>query len=424
VLLVLAAALLAAGVVAVNASAIVVPATASQSAVGFFPSIGYVQSHHVACTTSCSALLFHSGGVVQHGEREYMVFWMPAGHYMPPSYRSGLSTFLSDYASADYLPGNPFSVAQQYSDKSGPGGALRFVPYALVNGGVIVDTNPYPASACTDPGTSVCLSDAQIQTEIKSVVQARGLPENLNTEYTLFTPVGVGSCFTGSSSCAYTTFCGYHGVFNGASGPIVYANMPWAYMVNGCDVNMAFGTGFANGSAIDPEVGVWSHELIETMTDVQLNAWYDSSGNEIGDKCAYNYNGTTLGSMTGLPNNGLGFWDTGAAGDEYLLQTEFSNRNSNGSTTGCVIKDTDTQPVVTTSIVPNPPVHGSSAQFTATVTDPAGVNLVQWSFGDGTSATGNPVNHTYTTAGAKTLVVIVTDGHGNEKKVTQTITVS
>jgi hypothetical protein len=29
--------------------------------------------------------------------------------------------------------------------------------------------------------------------------------------------------------------------------------------------------------------------MIEAATDPLLNAWYDASGNEIGDLCAYNY---------------------------------------------------------------------------------------------------------------------------------------
>ena len=66
-------------------------------------------------------------------------------------------------------------------------------------------------------------------------------------------------------------------------------------------------TGYANGSAIDPEVGVFSHELIETMTDPNLNAWDDSSGNEIGDKCAYIYGQRRLRlERPGLANNGPG----------------------------------------------------------------------------------------------------------------------
>ncbi len=43
------------------------------------------------------------------------------------------------------------------------------------------------------------------------------------------------------------------------------------------------------------------------------------------------------------------------------MQLEFSNFNSNGTTTGCVRTDTDTQPSFTVTISPNPPVHGSSA---------------------------------------------------------------
>src|SRR5207237_9241254 len=139
----------------------------------------------------------------------------------------------------------------------------------------------------------------------------------------------------GRTGRAYTRYCGYERCFSSPGGQRVYTSMPWSYTTQGCDANAAFGLGYANGSAIDPEVGVYSHELIETMTDVHLNAWFDSSGNEIGDKCAYNYNGTTFGDPTGLPNNGLGFWNQALFGDEYIMQPEYSNFNSNGSTTGC-----------------------------------------------------------------------------------------
>ena len=422
--IVLAATAVTAAMTAVNAGAIVAPAAAPNGhAIGFFPSIGYAQAHHVSCTTDCTAMTYHAGGAVQHGEREYLIFWSPSGHYFPASYRNGMSTFLNDAAYADYSAGNVFSVAQQYYDTSGPSGAHRYVPYGLINGGAIVDTNPYPASACSVSGSFTnCLSDAQIQAEIKSVVESRGLPENLNTQYTLFTPVNVDSCT--SFGCAYTDYCAYHGYYSGTSGTIVYANMPWAYHVNGCDVDSAFGTGFANASAVDPEISVWTHELIETMTDVQLNAWYDGSGNEIGDKCAYLYNGTAYGSMSGLSNNGLGYYNLVVTGDQYLIQDEFSNRDSNGSSTGCVKTDADTQPSISMTINPNPPTHGTSAKFTANVSDPYGVSTYSWSFGDGATAATNPVNHTYSSAGSRTVTLIVTDNHGNEKKITQVVNVS
>jgi len=393
-----------------------------------FPSIGYEKVHRTACSsgTTCSKLTFH-GGTVQHGETDYQIFWMPSGYYMPSSYRSGLSTWISNVATEDYTAHNTFSVAQQYYDLTGPGSTKSFVPYAFTNAGAIIDTDAFPASGCTDSGTTVCITDAQIQAEIQKVVTAHSLPQNENTDYTLFTPLKVGSCFTSASaSCAYTSYCAYHNYFTGTSGQIVYQNMPWAYGVSGCDVNDAFGAGYANASAIDPVVGVWSHELIETMTDPNLNAWIDSSGYEIGDKCAYIYGSGGYGSMTGLANNGLGYWNLNLAGGEYLLQEEFSNQNSNGTSTGCELRDTTTQPSVSVSIVPNPPVHGSSSTFTAhmSVSDPTGVNQVLWTFGDGASANGQSVPHTYASAGTYTLTMVLTDGIGNEARVTEKVTVS
>jgi PKD domain-containing protein len=411
-----------AGATTVNNSAIAVPATATRSAIGFIPSIHAHPNSASACTTSCVNVTFH-GGPVQHAEKDYLIFWTPPGYYMPPAYRSGLITWMSDVAAAAYTPGNVFSVAQQYYDLSGPGGAKSFVPYAVTYGGSFVDKAALPASGCTDSATPACIDDSQIRAEVQKIVTMHALPQNDNTEYILFTPFNVGSCFSGPA-CAYTQYCGYHNYFAGPSGNIVYANMPWAYNTNGCDANLAFNTGLPNGDAIDQEVGLLSKELIAMMTDPHLNAWFDSAGNEIGDKCAYNYNGTTYGSTSGLSNNGLGYWNQLIHGDEYLMQTEYSNFNSDGTTTGCVGRNTDTQPTVTITLSPNPPVHGSSATFTAKVTDPAGVNSVQWSFGDGGTATGNPVHHTYATAGSKTLTVIVTDAHGNEKRVVQSVAVS
>jgi hypothetical protein len=57
---------------------------------------------------------------------------------------------------------------------------------------------------------------------------------------------------------------------------------------------------------------VLSHEFSETLTDPQGSAWYDSSGQEIGDKCAWQFQ-----SCVNLPN-----------GTSWQLQTEWSNLKS------------------------------------------------------------------------------------------------
>ena len=379
----------------------------------------------IADNTDCTALTYH-GGAVMHAEKFYMLYWTPAGHAVPSAYRAGLNAWMNEFAGASYTAGNLFSVDQQFYDTSGPAGAKRFVPYAITNGGQLIDTNAYPASGCSDDGMPICLTDAQLSAQLQSYVTGHSLPTGPGVEYFIFTPYKVGSCFDGTSTtCAYTGYCGYHSYIGAAnsSTEILYANMPWAYNVSGCDTNLAFSSGYANGDAIDPVVGVLSHEASETMTDPNLNAWFQSSGTdagyENGDKCAYVYGNGGYGSMTGLSNNGLGYFNYTIATDQYLMQLEWDQRILN-----CARTDTDTQPIVT--ITPTSATHGVSTLFTAHVTDPAGINVISWNFGDGTSTTTTTatVSHTYATAGTKTMTVIVTDNHGNEKKVIQAITVT
>lgn len=285
----------------------------------------------MSCSTDCTALLYHNGPV-QHGEHDYLFFWFPTGYTLPAAYESGLQSWLNNVAAAAGTAGNPFSVDTLYYDNSGTGGTASYVPYAVQDAGTIVDTDPYPASVCTDTDASnltepVCLTDAQIQTELSSYITAHSDPKGINTQYFVLTPQGVGSCFdSSSSSCSYTAFCGYHSYIGSGSSQIVYANLPWAYQVPGCDVNDAFGAGYPNAGGIDPVVSVFSHELSETMTDPNLNAWYDSSGNEIGDKCAYDYGPGGYGSVADVNYNGSGYWNIPLGSGDYLMQLEYDQR--------------------------------------------------------------------------------------------------
>ena len=81
---------------------------------------------------------------------------------------------------------------------------------------------------------------------------------------------------SGGSSCS--TFCGYHGHFNYGGVDIRYAVFPFLDC-NACRLS--------NLSVADMLTIVASHEIREAVTDPQLNAWYDSSGYEADDKCAW-----------------------------------------------------------------------------------------------------------------------------------------
>jgi hypothetical protein len=65
-----------------------------------------------------------------------------------------------------------------------------------------------------------------------------------------------------------------------------------------------------------------SHEQNEAATDPLLNAWFDSSGNEIGDKCNFHFG----------PTKSFG-GDVKLNGHPYEVQEEWDNARS-----ACVLK--------------------------------------------------------------------------------------
>ena len=89
--------------------------------------------------------------------------------------------------------------------------------------------------------------------------------------------------------------------------------------LNGCGVSDSPN----NDIDADSTINVLSHEQMEAVTDPLLNAWYDVLGNEIGDKCAWNFG--TINLDANLANAQL-------HNNFYLVQQERSNADS-----GCVI---------------------------------------------------------------------------------------
>ena len=53
---------------------------------------------------------------------------------------------------------------------------------------------------------------------------------------------------------------------------------------------------------------VTGHELSETMTDPRGSGWFDASGNENGDKCAWSFSGTLLTFSNGTNWKIQGNW--------------------------------------------------------------------------------------------------------------------
>lgn len=299
---------------------LVVAAVAAQAAVakpgaapGRMRGIVFAHSRAASHRAGSGNLLYHNGPV-QHTNAVYAIYWVPSGTSVQSGYQSVISGFFSNVAAASGATTNVYYSDTQYYDTTGS------IAYSSSFKGAVNDTDALPASGCKDSYTSTCLTDQQLQTEIAKVISANQLPTGAGVEYFLFTPKNVGSC--NGSSCSYSSYCAYHSNFTDGGSEVLYANMPYAAYVPA-----ACGSGQSpNGNDADSTINVTSHEHNETITDPLGSAWFDRTGYENGDKCAWNF-GSPLGGSSGAEYNQV------IGSGHYYLQQEWSNHSS-----GCVLK--------------------------------------------------------------------------------------
>lgn len=298
-------------------------------------------------------LLFHGGSVMMTPSTSPLtvtpIYWNPSTFPMASSYKSLISTYLGDVAAASGQNTNVFSVLNEYYGSNGQ------IHYSVRLGTAISDTDSLPGSGCSvasndrsgiysdGSGYSACLDDAQLQTEINHITSAHGLPHNLSNIYVLFLPKHVEQCFYGGSTTTSSNectinhqpsaaYCAYH---SDSSSSAIYANMPFPIYQSGtgytCGSDSTFGVIESPNSNpdADTEVSPTSHEINEAITDPDTQTgWYDASGYENGDECAYVFGGTS-GSAGHLYNQTIN-------GGHFLTQEEFSNNDFNITGGGCV----------------------------------------------------------------------------------------
>jgi hypothetical protein len=239
-----------------------------------------------------SNLSYHGGPVMAGTANAYAIFWEPTGSFVSPTYNSLITRYFGDIGGSSLYHNNT-----QYT-QSGGGFASN-----AVFAGSWVDTAAYPS------GT---LQDSDVQNEVAHAQQVNGWQTSLNNVFFVFTAKNENICAFGV--CSFSYFCAYHSNF----GNTLYAAMPYTGTnLAACGVSHS-----PNGDVdADSTINVTSHEQIEAATDPLGTAWYDRSGNEIGDKCAWNFG--PLNSQGG---------DVSWNGHAYYVQKEWDNHVS-----GCVL---------------------------------------------------------------------------------------
>lgn len=316
------------------------------------------------------------------------IYWAPSGYSFSASYQSVINTYLAGLAADSGKTTNVFSTNTQYPGTNGS------ISYNIATAPAIVDNTAFPSAGCTvnsgpvysdGTGYSTCLDDAQLTTEIGSVVASHGFAHDFGHIYPLFTPKGVESCFyagnPSNQACSInptssTAFCAYHSYSGSTGAPTVYANMPFPIYQSATNYSctaegLGGGIQSPNGDTdADVEVSPLSHEMSEAITDPELNAWYDISGNENGDDCAYIY-----GALSGTPG---AYYNQVVGGGHYLTQEEFSNADYVPSVSGCVQHSTSAATPAVTSVAPRSGSTAGGATVTITGTGLSGATAVKF----------------------------------------------
>ena len=248
-------------------------------------------NHQIAPAVQGSGNLAYGGGPVQHTPVTYVIFWGSGWSGSAPA--TIIQNYFHDMAATTFE-----NILTQYYDNSAHISDVETV------GGVYFDTST-PTTDTSCGGSTV--EDSSLQTEVNKAIGANGWPrDGSNAVYYVYTPSGYYiNDGTGSCNAPAGNWCAYHN-WSSSQG-VAYGAMP--YPGSGCTVSTS-----PNGNtAGDSEVNLTSHEQFEAITDPQAgNGWLDSSGYEIGDKCAWDFSQglTTLGSH------------------QYEVQTEYSNASS------------------------------------------------------------------------------------------------
>jgi hypothetical protein len=208
-------------------------------------------------------LIYHGGPVIISAKMVF-IFWGP--NFQNPSspdyqYARTLQAFRNQFGTTP-----EFNVITQYYQNPG----TQHIQLTNLGSGTgdWFDTSTPPTN----------VTDAIVQGEVNAYLASNAF--DASTIYEVVIPSSSYSSDGTATSCGgpNLTYCAYHGFFNSGSNAVKYSIEPYP-SCSGCQVS--------GWSDVQNQEHFVCHETREAVTDQQLNAWYDRSGNEADDKCAW-----------------------------------------------------------------------------------------------------------------------------------------
>ena len=238
--------------------------------------------------------IFYHGGPLILGGTHYFYIWY--GNWSGNSTTTILPSFASDESGSPY-----FNINTTYYDAN-----KTHVTNLISLDGQTFDTEYLGQN----------LGDAQIQQIVSDAITNKQLPSDTSGVYFVLTSADVNET---SGFC--TVYCGWHtnALIDGADIKYSFVGNP-DRCPSACEASSNTSVSPNNNPGADGMVNIIAHEAEEATTDPDLNAWFDNSGAENADKCAWQF-GTTQTAANGSAYNQV------MGGHQYLIQMNWVNAN-------------------------------------------------------------------------------------------------
>lgn len=246
---------------------------------------------------------YHDGPVMEGNNQNVYFIWY--GNWSGDTATTILPEFISGLRGSPY-----FNTNASYFDN-----ALHIRNTPLMAGQIFDSYSQ---------GTS--LTDAQVASVVNRAVANRLLPFDGNGIYLVLTSPDVTSTLNGGGTFC-VNFCGWHtdGSFEGNLLRYGFIGNPATQCPAGRPTTCSAQTLTPNNNqGADAMANVIAHEVNESVTDPQLNGWFqNNTAGEVGDLCNFNFGSTFTAPNGSSANLALG-------GRDFLVQQNWLNSGSGG----------------------------------------------------------------------------------------------
>lgn len=280
---------------------------------------GLTEQHALRFSTFSANGISYHGGPVMLGAVNLYYIWYGNWDFKPNTADTQTRTILNSFGGA---------IGNNNANATGVIGQTPTQPYFNINttyfnsagqavSGTVTapQSTTIPANARYGTGNGLALTDAGVEQIVADAIAGGlGTGGDQNGVYFVLTSHDVTET---SGFC--TQYCAWHsyGTLGTKNIKFGFVGNPASQCPSACSAQQLTPNG---NLAADAMANLIAHELSESVTDPNLNAWFDRTGQENADKCAWTF-GSTKPAANGSQYNVVG------GQRQWLLQRNWNNRS-------------------------------------------------------------------------------------------------